>query len=369
MITFKKGKFIKHMISNSEANVTRRITTSNLGYTFMSHRNSLSKTDFCLNFQKPKNYLFDLSQTFEINAELLNETLKGFKNEKEKKELISLFNNIKTKYHNKKNLRKKVNERKSKLLIELQIFSEFKRKKEENAEYYKEQIKENEENYYSKEEYIRIFQKKLKEVEIYVHKRTKLLNEDKQFYKYNDWKIKDFLEESDFINKKKEELNKDILNLCKNIKEIKKENKLFREDFYQTEDERRKINSEQEQQIKLYTKKYTNQIRVISMRIKLLKNYFNNLNKTLKYLNLDKKIKIEKKNNNDDDDSYLNEPDKSQLPIDLSRKINNYMDFSIVLNKKNSNADESKISELGKTGNFGQSIISNIWDITGINNN
>ena len=111
MITFKKGKFIKHMISNSEANVTRRITTSNLGYTFMSHRNSLSKTDFCLNFQKPKNYLFDLSQTFEINAELLNETLKGFKNEKEKKELISLFNNIKTKYHNKKNLRKKVNER------------------------------------------------------------------------------------------------------------------------------------------------------------------------------------------------------------------------------------------------------------------
>ena len=159
MITFKKGKFIKHMISNSEANVTRRITTSNLGYTFMSHRNSLSKTDFCLNFQKPKNYLFDLSQTFEINAELLNETLKGFKNEKEKKELISLFNNIKTKYHNKKNLRKKVNERKSKLLIELQIFSEFKRKKEENAEYYKEQIKENEENYYSKEEYIKFCKK------------------------------------------------------------------------------------------------------------------------------------------------------------------------------------------------------------------
>ena len=200
-------------------------------------------------------------------------------------------------------------------------------------------------------------------------KKAKLLHEDKQFYKYNDWKIKDFLEESDFINKKKEELNKDILNLCKNIKEIKKENKLFREDFYQTEDERRKINSEQEQQIKLYTKKYTNQIRVISMRIKLLKNYFNNLNKTLKYLNLDKKIKIEKKNNNDDDDSYLNEPDKSQLPIDLSRKINNYMDFSIILNKRNSNAEESKISELGKTGNFGQSIISNIWDISGINNN
>ena len=78
---------------------------------------------------------------------------------------------------------------------------------------------------------------------------------------------------------------------------------------------------------------------------------------------------MKKKNNNDDDESYLNEPDKSQLPIDLSRKINNYMDFSIILNKRHSKSNESKISELGKTGNFGQSIISNIWDISGINNN
>ncbi len=291
---FKKIKKNDHFIASSDAYMTRSITTY-FDYTFTSHRNMLSTTNLTLGFKQPKNYLFDLIQTFELNAELLNQTIKNMNDIKERNEINLIFEIIKSNYNKKKELRKKIKDIKSKLLIELQIFSEFKRKKEENAEYYKEQIKENEENYYSKEEYIRIFQKKLKEVEIYVHKRTKLLNEDKQFYKYNDWKIKDFLEESDFINKKKEELNKDILNLYKNIKEIKKENKLFREDFYQTEDERRKINSEQEQQIKLYTKKYTNQIRVISMRIKLLKNYFNNLNKTLKYLNLDKKIKIEKK--------------------------------------------------------------------------
>ena len=51
-------------------------------------------------------------------------------------------------------------------------------------------MKENGENYYSKEEYIRIFQKKLKEVEIYL--KDKIFTEDKQFYKYYDWKIKRF---------------------------------------------------------------------------------------------------------------------------------------------------------------------------------
>ena len=368
-LTLKKGKIVKHMISNSEANVSRRMTTSYLGYTFMSHRNNLSSTNFNIDFQKPKNYLFDLSQTFEINAELLSEALKNLKDKKKSDELILLFNNIRNKYHNKKALRKKVNERKSKLLIEMQIFSEFKRKKEENAEFYKEQIKENEENYYSKEEYIRVFQKKLKEVEIYIRKQTRDLL-DERYVKYQNWKLKEFLEESDLLNKKREELKKDISNIYKNINDVKKENKLFREEFYLTENDKKKINQEEEKRIKLYIKKYKNQIRVITMRIKLLKHCFNNLNKTLKYLNLNKK-NISNNEKNNDEDSFFKEVDTSQLPIDLSRKINNYMDFSAILNKKINNNDESKISELGKTGNFGQANISNInmWDISVIDNN
>ena len=357
------------MISNSEANVSRRMTTSYLGYTFMSHRNNLSSTNFNLDFQKPKNYLFDLTQTFEINAELLSETLKNIKDKKKRDELILLFNDIRNKYHNKKALRKKVNERKSKLLIEMQIFSEVKRKKEEIAEYYKEQIKENEENNYSEEEYIRVFQKKLKEVEIYIRKQTRDLSEG-IYIKYQTWKLKDFLEESDILNKKREELKKDITSICKNINDIKKENKLFKEEFILTENDKKKINQEEEKRIKLYIKKYKNQITIITMRIKLLNHYFGNLNKALKYLNLDKKIVLNNENKNDDD-SILKEMDSSQLPIDLSRKINNYMDFSTILNKKVNNNDESKISELGKTGNFGQANISNInmWDISVINNN
>ena len=54
---------------------------------------------------------------------------------------------------------------------------------------------------------------------------------------------------------------------------------------------------------------------------------------------------------------------------DITKKINNYMDFSIVLNGKQN--DESKISELGKTSTFNQGNISNInmWDISMINKN
>ena len=191
-----------------------------------------------------------------------------------------------------------------------------------------------------------------------------------RYVKYQNWKLKEFLEESDLLNKKREELKKDISNIYKNINDVKKENKLFREEFYLTENDKKKINQEEEKRIKLYIKKYKNQIRVITMRIKLLKHCFNNLNKTLKYLNLNKK-NISNNEKNNDEDSFFKEVDTSQLPIDLSRKINNYMDFSTILNKKYNNNDESKISELGKTGNFGQANISviNMWDISVINNN
>ena len=356
----KKFNRDEHFLARSDAYMPKTLTNY-LDYSLMSHRNILSTTNLSLGFKQPKNYLFDLIQTFELNAELLNQTIKNMNDIKERNEINLIFEIIKSNYHKKKELRKKIKDIKSKLLIELQIYSETKRKNEENAEYYKEQIKENEDNFYRKEEYIRLFQKKLREIEIYINLKTKGLTGG-YFKKYQIWKINDFLEESDSVNKRKEELKKDINQLCININGLKKENKNYEEEYVE-------IKNEDEKKIQSYIKKYKNQIRIITMRIKLLNNYFSNINKTLKYLNFNK-IAFSKEKNNEEEDKIINEVhDRSLIPLDISKKLNNFMDFSIILNKNQN--DESKFSELGKTANFGHDSVSNInmWDISAINKN
>ena len=154
---------------------------------------------------------------------------------------MSIYNKMRNNYHKKKELRKKVKDYKSKILIESQIYSEAKRKNEENAEYYKDQIRDNEDNYYSKEEYIKIFQKKLKEVEIYIHKNIKDDTQEK-YKKYQLWKMIDFLEESDYINKKKEDLKKDINKIIVDIQNVKNENKIFFEENNKVEKNKKKNN-------------------------------------------------------------------------------------------------------------------------------
>ena len=94
--------------------------------------------------------------------------------------------------------------------------------------------------------------------------------------------------------------------------------------------------------------------------MKLLRSAFKNMSTTLHLLtpiNFHTNHPV----NITDNKSQL-DPDKSLLPLDITRKINNLMDFSIVLNKK----DETKI-DLEKTGNFGNVSNINMWDISCIN--
>ena len=97
----------------------------------------------------------------------------------------------------------KVKEHKSKLLIESQIFSEKKRKLEEMKDYYNDQIKENEENVNNKEEFIKIVQKRLIEVEVYIQKIAQELKDKQRQKYYMEYSIEDFLLENDDLYQKK----------------------------------------------------------------------------------------------------------------------------------------------------------------------
>lgn len=61
-----------------------------------------------------------------------------------------------------------------------------------------------------------------------------------------------------------------------------------------------------------------------------------------------------------------NDNDKSAINLDITRKLQNYMDFSIILNKKN-NDDTANFGDfaLNKTGLA--NVTNNAWEISCIN--
>ena len=163
---------IKNKICNLEViNNGSSSKINYLDYTFLSHRNSLSlRPSLSFNSINATNYLFDLKKTLELNLQLLEQTIKMKYN---KTDLNEVFQNFKNKIEGKNNKKKEIIDKCSKILIENQIIEELKRKIEENNDYYQEKIIELETNSTNKDEYLKTFEKKLFEIEIYIQKHTK----------------------------------------------------------------------------------------------------------------------------------------------------------------------------------------------------
>ncbi len=384
--------------NNSQNNKLNRLCTTDinntvsklnyLDYTFISLKNSISLTSsFHLNNKWTKDYLYDLNQTLDLNLQLLEQTVNlKFNDDK----LKSIFINIKKKIKEKDIKKNKINDLNSKLLIDKQIIEEKKRKIEENNDYYQDKINEHEVNCSNKIEYIKIVEKKLYEVEIYVQKNTKHIHGTK-YDKYKNWRLRNFLDENGSIINKKNLLVKDKVKLQQIINEEKKENIKIQIEYKKDDEMISQVKNKNERKIKETINKYKKEIFIIGNRMKMLKSYFNELNKEFKYLSFSKnntlkliKSKQEKNNKNNKNNLIKNETnnnnnismnnisinkDVSELPHDMTIKLNNFMDFSLILNKK----DESKIDELMKTqlgGNpFANLSNTNIWDISAINKN
>jgi hypothetical protein len=356
---------------------------SYLDYTFLSHKNALSlNSSLCFNNKRTEDYLFDLNKTLELNLELLTQIFNSkFKND----ELNQMFQNMKKKIKEKKMKKKEVIDLGSKVLIDKQIAEEKKRKIEENNEYYQEKIIESETNSSNKNEYIKIVEKKLYEVEIYIQKNTKNLNHTK-YDKYKNWKLRNFLDENISEIRRKGFLIKEKAQLQEMINETRKENEDIINEYKRDDEAISQIRNKNEKKIKECMNKYKKEIYIIGNRMKMLKSHLKELTNKYKYLStINENQKLESKktkeeinlniNNSMSQETNINNnnvsvnKDTSTLPHDMTRKLNNFMDFSLILNKK----EESKIDELMKTGIGGNPFANlsntNIWDISVINKN
>ena len=338
--------------------------------------------------QIKKQNLYDLEKTLDINIEILKNYFKTTTSAmtllNQDTQITEKLEKILNMLKKKKDIINKLKEKKSKNLIQLQINLENKRKLEETFEKYKESLFDNEDAVNNKDEYVKLFQKKFVEVEIYLKRITADMSDAKKKKYYQNYKMDNFLISNTNLNKKKQKIIESITKYDEDKKKLKIENQNIKKDeineHNKDEENEKEIRNEKQnlkKNNKLIEEKYKhmieNKISEINRLKEIFKNDFNkkkeednkneiiinsSINKInnipynkneIKFKKIDvKKVKRERNmiEINDEDD----EKNKSILPEDMTKRMNSFMDFSIVLN------DNSKIKESVNKNN-----ISKLW--------
>ena len=323
--------------------------TSSSGFFKLSTPQNLFNKDYS------KSYLSDLRKTFFINIDILKQFISSNKNNNQK-ELISLLNVLIEKTKKKSKIIDKIKEKKSKILIDNQIITDKRLKLEEKHYFYKRRIKESEDRIDNKEEYMKVLHKKMREVEIYIHKNTINLKNFNKKKKYQSFSMFNFVETNNEFIKQKKELNKIIDNIKNNYNAEKEENKLIKLELKNDKDNKIIEKNKEEIKIKKLNEKYKSKIKLMKLRINMLRNNYNKLNKKIKILKLDDLIPNKENIKNEEDINEL-----EQIPLETSVNMkNSFMDFS-VLNTQifdDNNISKFDIGNVSKIGIYDISIIN-----------
>ena len=172
-----------------------------------------------------KQNLYDIEKTLDINIEILRNYFKTTTSAmtllNQDQQIIKNLEKIIKINKKKKELLNKIKEKKSKNLIQLQICLEHKRKLEETVEKYKDSLFDNEDAVNNKDEYVKLFQKKFVEVEIYLKRVTNDLPDVKKKKYYQNYKMDNFLLLNTNLNKKKQKIIEDISKYDEEKKKLK----------------------------------------------------------------------------------------------------------------------------------------------------
>ena len=354
-----------------------------------------------------KNSLYDLQRTLDINIEILKNffqsTTSAMTLLNQDKQILDKLDKFLAKYKRKKETITKIKEIKSKNLIQSQIFFENKRKLQETLNNCKESLMDNEDAVNNKDEYVKLFQKKFVEVEIYLQRITSDMEDLRRKKYYQNYKMDNFTNLNTILCKKKRNLNKEIdkykiakQNLKMENKKILKEEKNIIVQEKKREKEREKDEEEIKRKNEMIEKKYKIYIKAKISKLNILKNFMNNNCNIDKLLNNDfkknrinineiknsnisnsnedknkkkivmfKKVAPKKNQNGERDINIIREEDeneKSILPFDMTKRISSFMDFSTILN------DNSRIKE--STNNRQKNVSRIIWgDVSAIEKN
>ena len=381
-------------------------------------KNKMSKNKINSNKNIKKNNLYDLEHTLDINIEIIKTFFKNTTTSmtllNQDKDILEKLDSFLNKYNKKKEIITKIKEIKSKNLIQMQIFFECKRKLDETFNNCKESLLDNEDAVNNKDEYVKLFQKKFIEVEIYLKRITNDMENEKRKDYYQNYKMDVFTKLNTTLSKKKEALIEDIEKYKKEKDKLKTENKNMKkeEKNYISEEMKKEEKKENEDEIikkknEIKEKKYKDLIKNKVSKVNLLKYFMNNNcnidklingnkkkkkkdddntsykekelkdnedkkeyeSNTINNSNMFKKVEVKKNKNKNNDRNYINKNkiikeenknEKSLLPFEMSKRMDSFMDLSTILN------DNSKLKESVIRKN-----ISKIWggDVSAIAKN
>ena len=364
----------------------------------------------------PESKLSDLENTLDLNIQILKTFYQNstpvqslLKNDAA---IIEAIDKIKKQYLKKKELFKQLKEKKSKSLIESQIYTEKKRKLEEMKDVYQDKIGENEEGLNGKDEVIKKVQKRLKEVEVYIHKLTLNMIDKKRRQYYQSFLINDFLDVNNELARQKDLMTKKVENIRSELQATQNENKIIKnknneeKTNFESEIKINETKNTNDEKVKDLSQKYEFKIEIMTSRINLLKNALEKMNEKFHLFDINKLIKKNtqsinlnigkeeenknkiKSNNNKNNNKNNNnnqffkkinvkkknverDLDKNKFDIDdslnntgkfgdddFNNRLNSFLDFSVLNNKE----DEVNISK----EKFG-TIRNSIWDLSAIN--
>ena len=180
----------------------------------------------------------------------------------------------------------------------------------------------------------------------------------------------------------------------KNLAEVKNENLIFKkeeiiENWKYKKEKKENINKNKIK-INKYIDSFKKNCRIISMRMRLLRNCLKNMSKTIQYLNVPEELK--NKLNKKEKEEKLETSRKlfgkeiknfdlsKNTNLEITKKLESFMDFSLYLNNNN-NQTKNKINDLSqsinmsKFGDKGKIIMKNAnfgdvtynWEISRIN--
>ena len=379
----------KNASVKNTASASTKATSSLMGRGFLSQDLIVQKeqklpTKQTAQKQSKKNSLFDLQQTLNINIEILKNFFTNRTSAmtllNQDKPILDCLEKFIAKYNKKKEIIKKIKEKKSKNLIQLQIYFEIKRKLQETLNNCKDALFDAEDAVDNKDEYVKLFQKKFVEVEIYLQRVTADMEDEKRRKYYQSYKMDNFINLSTTLSKKKEKLKDDINKYKAEKKRLNIENKNIKIEEnlnMEKKDKKEKSRDQKDESImkknEMIQNKYKMNIHKKTAKLNLLKKFMNNycnIDKVLnnnkipnkkknvneikeednnplnqiedkKKITMFKKLDIKQTSNNERTDNGITEGEneKSILPFEMTKRMNSFMDFSVVLN------DNSKLRD------------------------
>jgi hypothetical protein len=193
----------------------------------------------------------------------------------DQRKLLTVFiNRIKDLFYKKKQLREDKTKLRGKLLMDKQILEEYRRRNEENHAYYQEQVEEYKENSDKKDSFIKQFEKKFNEVEIYVQREAK--NDKNKYECFMTFEILAFINNNEMLHRRKMAITDEMKLVRDDINEILKENvELKKRDEY----------IDMSEEYDTQKSKYKSLINLYRSKIKFLERNKDHFKKVLESLN------------------------------------------------------------------------------------